>query len=84
MGNKSHMKGQIISLSNMVGVVVGFILFFFLFMPIYQPMANLAIAQLDPAWQFYAITIVMIYLIPLVVIVALALGVVNIFQPQYG
>lgn len=75
------MKGQL-NLVNIVGLIVGFMLYFYLFLPIYTPMANVAVAGLDPAWTTTPMTITLIYLVPLIVIIAMVLYIMNLAQGQ--
>lgn len=75
------MKGQL-NLVNIVGLIIGFMLYFYLFLPIYTPMANSAVAGLDPAWSTTPMTTALIYLVPLIVIIAMVLYIMNLVQGQ--
>lgn len=83
MQQSGSKKGQL-TFVNIIGVLISFMIFFLIFNPIYQPLANQFIASLDITWQFYGITVIFIEFVPLIVIIALVLSILNYAQPHYG
>lgn len=79
--DKRTMKGQL-NLVNIIGIMFAFLLYFFAFLPFYTPMANAAIAGLDPTWTTYPMTVAVIYLVPLLMIIAVVLYGFSLIQGQ--
>jgi hypothetical protein len=75
-------KGQL-NFVNLIGIVVDFVVYFLVVMPIYQPFANIFLAGLDITWQFYPAIVVFVEAMPLIILIAMTLGILNMAQPRY-